>query len=142
MRVVLGRIALLLGVLVVAAMAWYGATALFGDEGSSEDTDDEAPAQRACPAASKREARAAQRTFVEKYGRAPWFSGIGVSDTRLVEEIAANAPPVIGVEVPAIQGEGAILLVSTVADAEVPELPGCLQRVPVVYMANGPFQGD
>ena len=26
--------------------------------------------------------------------------------------------------------------------AKVPDLPGCLKHVPVVYMANGPFQLD
>jgi hypothetical protein len=44
-RVVLGRIALVLGVVVVAAMAWYGATALF-DIGKSGDDDADPSAER------------------------------------------------------------------------------------------------
>jgi hypothetical protein len=140
-RVVLGRIALVLGVVVVAAMAWYGATALF-DIGKSGDDDADPSAERGCPAATKRDARVARRVFVREHGRARWFSGIGVSDTRFVDEIANGPADVIDFEVPEIEGTGAILLVSTVAGAKVPHLPGCLKQVPVVYMANGPFQLD
>lgn len=39
MRRVLGWIALAIGVAIVAAMAWYGALALFGDEEIKIGTD-------------------------------------------------------------------------------------------------------
>lgn len=138
MRVVLGRIALLLGIVVVAAMAWYGATALFDDPDAD---DDDPPAERACPAATKREARTAKRVFLEEHGRAKWFSGIGVSHTRVIDELAEGPGSVIDLDAPEIDGEGAVLLVST-GKGELPDLPSCLERVPVVYLANGPFQLD
>ena len=77
MRKAIGRIALLLGVVVVAAMAWYGARSLF-----EVDSDDESSPDIACVAVTSRtEARAAQRAFVKRYGDARWFGDAGVKRT-------------------------------------------------------------
>jgi hypothetical protein len=125
MRVVVGRIALLLGVLVVAAMAWYGANALF-DMGRSDDDD---PAeQRDCAAATRAEARAAERAFLKAYGKARWLSGAGISNTDVVH---SPRPP--------IEGDGAVLLVTRMRHAKVPELPDCFEGVPVVYVTGRRF---
>jgi hypothetical protein len=76
MRVALGRIALLLGVVLVGAMAWYGATSLFADE------DEEPPSNSACVAVARRsEANDARRDFLRKYGEARWFRDAGVERT-------------------------------------------------------------
>jgi hypothetical protein len=123
MRVVVGRIALLLGVLVVAAMAWYGANALF-DIGKSADEDDPAE-QRGCAAATRAEARAAERAFLKAYGKARWLIGAGISSTDVVH---SPTPP--------IEGEGAVLLVTRMRHAKVPELPDCVEGVPVVYVTG------
>jgi hypothetical protein len=129
-RVVLGRIALLLGVAVVAAMAWYGATALF-DMGKSDDEGDDTSEQRACDAATKRQARAAERAFMKEYGRARWFSDVVVSRTDRVE---SPTPP--------IDGDGAVLLVTHARRAKLPELPDCIEDVPIVYVVGRTFVVD
>lgn len=131
MRVILGRVALLLGVAIVAAMAWYGATALF-DMGRSDDDTDGAE-QRACEAATKRQAQAAERTFRKEFGRARWLSGFGVGNSASAGVADANPP---------VEGDGWVLLVTHRADRESPELPTCLNRVPLVAIQAGPFRGD
>jgi hypothetical protein len=127
MRVAVGRIALLLGIVVVAAMAWYGATALFGD---GEPTKDES-ARRDCQAATKRQARVAERAFLRQHGGARWLRGVGVSDT---DRVGRAKPP--------IEGEGALLLVTYPRGSTVPDLPDCIRDVPVVYGPAGTFGGD
>ena len=77
MRKAIGRIALLLGVAVVAAMAWYGARSLF-----EEDDADESGPDVACVAVDSRtQVIAAQRAFVKKYGDARWFGDASVQRT-------------------------------------------------------------
>jgi hypothetical protein len=76
MRVALGRIALLLGVVVVGAMAWYGATSLF-----AEDDEPSAPDSSCVAVARRSEANDARRDFLRKYGDARWFRDAGVVRT-------------------------------------------------------------
>ena len=134
MRVIVGRVALLLGVVVVAAMAWYGATALF-DMGKSDD-DADPPEQRNCEAATRSQADDARRAFLKEHKRARWLSGVGTTRTRVLDQLPNGEP------VPPVEGDGWVLLVTHRADRESPELPTCLSRVPVVAIQAGPFRGD
>ncbi len=128
MRVVLGRIALLLGVLLVAAMAWYGADSLFGDKSSEGDGEGAPPPGRHCEAGTRGEARSAERAFLRKYGEARWLSGAGIRNTSVID---SPTPPV--------EGSGAVLLVTRLPHAKVPGLPDCIEGVPVVYVTGGRF---
>jgi hypothetical protein len=132
-RVIVGRVALLLGVAIVAAMAWYGATALF-DMGTSDDPD--SPGQRSCEAATKGQADDARRAFLQEHKKARWLSGVGTTRTRILDELPNGEP------VPPVEGDGWVLLVTHRADRESPDLPTCLNRVPVVTIQAGPFRGD
>ncbi len=134
MRVIVGRVALVLGVVVVAAMAWYGATALF-DMGKS-DGDADSPEERACSAASKDQAEGARRAFLQVHKKARWLSGVGTTRTRVLDELPNGGP------VPPVEGNGWVLLVTHRADRDSPELPTCLDRVPVVTVQAGPFRTD
>jgi hypothetical protein len=128
-RVILGRVALLLGVAIVAGMAWYGANALFGED----DADDDSSSQRDCGAATNREAKTAARAFRMEYGRERWLTGFGVGTTDSAGVEDATPP---------IEGVGAVLLVTHLPRAKLPELPDCIRDVPVVYVAAGPFVGN
>jgi hypothetical protein len=115
-RKALGRIALLLGIVVVGAMAWYGASSLFEDEGS----DDESTGDVECVAAATRSgAREAQQAFVRKYGDAEWF---GDADVK--------------------RGEGGFVLEVTYRkDRQPPALPRCQSEV-VVVAVRGRARAD
>ncbi len=129
MRVIVGRVALLLGVAIVAAMAWYGANTLFGED----DEDDDPSSERDCKAATTRQAKTAERAFGKEYGRERWLTGfrVGTTDSAGVEDAT-----------PPIEGVGAVLLVRHLPRAKLPDLPDCIRDVPVVYVAAGPFVAD
>jgi hypothetical protein len=106
MRVALGRIALLLGVVVVGAMAWYGATSLF-----AEDEDDPSSADRDCAAVASRSAASdARRDFVRRYGDARWFRAVEIKRTT----------------------DGFVLRVTYRTARRPDALPDCQSTVPVV----------
>lgn len=115
MRKLLGRLALLLGVLLVAAAAWWGATTLF-----AEDEDEASEPDPACPEAPRRtDAADAERAFIKKYGDRPWFRDASVKRTD----------------------EGFVLLVTVRKNPPVPDLPTCSSDVPLVLRGGPPATG-
>ncbi len=114
MRVALGRIALLLGVAVVAVMAWYGATTLFDESGSDDDPDAE------CDPGSRSDARAAGRAFLEQYGDQRWL--VSVQPTR-------------------VQRNAWGLMVTEKKSSAASGLPECIEGVPVGYRDRQPRRG-
>ena len=106
MRVALGRIALLLGVVVVGAMAWYGATSLFAEE----DDEPSAPDSSCVAVARRSEANDARRDFLRKYGDARWVRDAGVERTA----------------------DGFVLRVTYRTARRPAALPECQSSVPVV----------
>jgi hypothetical protein len=107
MRLVLGRIALLAGVALVAAMAWYGATSLFEDDAP----DDPSSGDVECAATSGRnEVRLARRALVREHGDARWFGGARIGRTE----------------------EGFVVRVTYRTDRLPPGLPSCQGTVRVL----------
>ena len=114
MRKAVGRIALLLGIAVVAAMAWYGASALFAD-----DPDDGNPGTE-CVAGTKAEARMAKRTFLRDFGNQDWLVDVDLSNGR---------------------GGDWGLTVTQEDFTAVFGLPDCVDAVPVAYQTERPRRG-
>ncbi len=115
MRKVLGRVALMLGVLIVAAAAWWGATTLF-----QEDEDDASEPDPACVDAPRRsDAADAERAFVKEYGDSPWFRDAGVKRTD----------------------DGFVLQVTVRTRPPTPDLPTCPSGVPLVLRGGPPATG-
>jgi hypothetical protein len=112
-RRLLGWITLLVGVVVVAGMGWYGATSLF-DLGKS-DGGGSTPPEVECVPATKKEAKQAQRMFALRYAEKRWVQSYGVR---------------------AVDG-GSVVFVVTTAHAP-DDLPPCVADVPVEYS----FRGD
>ena len=112
MRKLVGWLTLLLGVVVVAGMGWYGATSLF-DLGKSEDRGGSPPEAQCAPAPQK-QAKQAQRAFARRYAEKRWVQSYGV---RKVDG-------------------GAVVFVVTTARAP-DDLPPCLADVPVQYAFHG-----
>lgn len=135
---ILGRVTLLLGIAVVAAMAWYGAMALFEDDEPTRVIEAE---ERACEAAPMSRAEDAQRVFVRKYvdggGNDAWFSGVGISHTRVQDTIIEQQRSVFGLVVQPVDGKGAFVMVMQVPGTSAPELPLCLRGVPIVVTFGG-----
>jgi hypothetical protein len=138
MRVLLGRVALLVGVLLVAGAAWYGATTLLDDDRSADDGGSDLPG---CQPATKAQAQEANRAFRRRYAWTAWLNGFGVSDTHAVRRIAEQ----VGSEnlrLPELDGDGSLLLVVVTRRAPFDQLPACVADVPVVYQITGPFRSD
>ena len=141
MRAVVRWLTLLVGVAIVAAMAWYGARALFGDEDPTRIIgSEESPAERECEAASEAAARSAERTFMRQYVKdeadAAWFGGAGTSNTDVLPEIIEQQAAMQDYTVLPVRGEGSFVLVMVVPGSTTPDLPACIGEV-VTY--GGPF---
>jgi hypothetical protein len=117
-RKALGRIALLLGVVLVGAAAWWGATTLFEDDARDDDAASEEPA---CTPATRQQAKEARTAFAREYAEKRWVSGYGTRKTG--------------------DGDGWFLFVVTTR-AVPDDLPECLRDVPVSYLPTGPFHAD
>ncbi len=117
MRKVVGRVALLLGLVLVAAAAWWGATTLFEDDAR----DDDAAEQPACTPASRQDAKEARSAFARQYSEKRWVSSYGM---RRAEG-----------------GDGWVLFVVT-ARAGPTDAPECLRDVPVSYASSGRSRAD
>lgn len=131
MRVALGRVALLLGVVVVAAMGWYGAVALFEDDPVD---DGAASSGGGCTASSSRtDVRAAQRSFTQEFRTTRWFGAVTTVHTDVLDRVRERgADPE-----PRVDGDGFVLLVTYRHDRAAPDLPACHAGVPVVGIARG-----
>jgi hypothetical protein len=133
-RKVLGRVALLLGVILVGAAGWWGAVTLFddGDDGGAHDRT----TISGCEASTTRQARAAMREFERIYLKRDhprWFTGVGVSRTDVLDQIDTSTQ---------VSGNGRFLIVRTREGAKAPDLPACLEDVPIVVIVGGPFRSD
>ncbi len=134
MRKVLGRVALLLGVILVGAAGWWGAVTLLED-GGDDDAHDRSTIS-GCEASTPRQARAALREFERTYLKRDvprWFIGVGVSHTDVLDRIDTSTQ---------VSGNGSFLVVRRREGAKAPDLPPCLEDVPIVVIASGPFRFD
>ena len=81
----------------------------------------------------------AQRLFLRRYVEAgdhtAWFSGVGISHTRVLESIIEMQRSVFGYVVLPVEGRGSFVMVSRLPAPHAPDLPTCLRasRSSVTY---------
>ena len=144
-----GRVVLAIAFLAVVGAAAVGFRLLF-DDGSGDDPP--AGERGALPVAdcepvAERAAREARRAFLSEHVRRDrrprWFNGIGTTTADLARD-AIEQSATTGRESselsPAIEGGGSVLMVMFDPAHDLPDLPGCIEGTPVLYLGSGPVQ--